>query len=264
MSLRNKSALVTGGIRGIGAAICEIFLENGLKNLAVLDLNSEDLSILKVWENKFPVASIKFYQVDVSNQEELEKCYVDFTQSIESLDQGLEQGLDIVVNCAGIFNESKFRQVIDVNLSGVIGSTLLAIEHMRLDKGKGRGGIVVNIASVVGLQPVSLMPSYSATKSGIITFTNCVAHNRDRLGIRFLTICPSNTDTKLGSENSRNVTFFEADKKIITEVIKSYKSQRPDEFAKAFLPVLEKGTSGSVWIIEGGELTEATAPKVLY
>ncbi|GAB0100466.1 Alcohol dehydrogenase [Sergentomyia squamirostris] len=259
MSLRNKSALVTGGIRGIGAAICEIFLENGLKNLAVLDLNSEDLSILKDWEKKFPQASIKFYQVDVSNQEELEKCYGDFTQSIESLDQGL----DIVVNCAGIFNESKFRQVIDVNLSGVIGSTLLAIEHMRLDKGKGRGGVVVNIASIGGLNPVSFMPTYSATKSGIITFTNCVAHNRDRLGIKFLTICPSFTDTKLTSENPRNVAYFEVDEKCITEFKKSGKFQSPDELAKAFLPVLEKGTSGSVWIIERGELREAIAPKVL-
>ncbi|GAB0100464.1 Alcohol dehydrogenase [Sergentomyia squamirostris] len=268
MSLSNKSALVTGGIRGIGAAICEIFLENDLKNLAVLDLNFEDLSILKDWEKKFPQASIKFYQVDVSNHEELEKCYGDFTQSIESLDpgldKGLEQGLDIVVNCAGIFNESKFRQVIDVNLSGVIGSTLLAIEHMRLDKGKGRGGVVVNIASIGGLNPVSFMPTYSATKSGIITFTNCVAHNRDRLGIKFLTICPSFTDTKLTSENPRNVAYFEVDEKCITEFKKSGKFQSPDELAKAFFPVLEKGKSGSVWIIEGGELIEATGPKVLY
>lgn len=218
MSFVNKSALVTGGTGGIGAAICEAFLKEGIKHLAALDLCSEEPKIVNEWKNKFPGVSITYFKVDVTSQKDLEKCYSEFTKGIENL--------DIVVNCAGIMDENLYRKTVEVNLCGVIGSTFVALDHMRIDKFKGKGGAIVNISSISGVQPLSVMPTYAASKQAVVTFTRCLAHGRDNMGIKFLTLCPGGTQTNLVKECFNMGHFYETDLNTIETLRSSYEMQR--------------------------------------
>lgn len=187
MSVLNKSALVTGAFGAIGGAICEEFLKNGLKYLAVLDIHDLEPKILSDWKFAYPNAVIKYFQVDVTSKEKLKQCYDEFVKIIPSL--------DIVVNSAGIFNEGDPSRVVNVNLNGVIESTRLAIEHMKI--GAGKGGIIINVSSCAGIIGLSGCPAYVASKIGIIGYTQAVAFGREELGIKFLTICPSVTNSEL-------------------------------------------------------------------
>uniref|UniRef100_A0A1B0CHV3 Putative 15-hydroxyprostaglandin dehydrogenase n=1 Tax=Lutzomyia longipalpis TaxID=7200 RepID=A0A1B0CHV3_LUTLO len=184
-----NSALVTGATGGVGQAICEQFLKYGIEDLAVVDLSAKEPSIVGKWRQKYSNTSITYFSVDVSCQDDLQRCYETFVKGIKSL--------DIVVNCAGIFNENHPRKMVEVNLCGTIGSTLLAMEYMRVNGAKGRGGVVVNISSIAGILPMSRAPTYSATKHAIVAFTRSLALGHNDKGIRFLTLCPGGVLTPL-------------------------------------------------------------------
>nr|KAG5689895.1 hypothetical protein BaRGS_023643 [Batillaria attramentaria] len=78
--------------------------------------------------------------------------------------------VDICVNNAGIVHETLWEKMIAVNMTAVIRGSQLALEHMRRDRG-GRGGIIVNTASIAGLGPYSSIPVYAATKHAVVGFT---------------------------------------------------------------------------------------------
>lgn len=187
MFLEHKAALVTGATGAIGLAICEEVLKSGIKNLAALDIHLQEPQSVKNLRNDFPKSVIEYFKVDVTSDEELQQCYKSFTNKVGYL--------DVVVNCAGLFNEKDYKNVLAVNLGGVIASTLFAIDYMRVDTGKGRGGIVLNISSLAGLDTYGDLPIYGATKHGVVAFTRAVSHEREKLGIKFLVLCPAATDS---------------------------------------------------------------------
>lgn len=96
----------------------------------------------------------------------------DCEQLIESFAHVVQKfgHIDIVINTAGIFNDKNVNETLLVNVGGVINATIISVNHMRRDKG-GNGGIVLNISSVTGLDPIHLMPVYSASKEAIVAFT---------------------------------------------------------------------------------------------
>uniref|UniRef100_A0A1B0D5Y8 Alcohol dehydrogenase n=1 Tax=Phlebotomus papatasi TaxID=29031 RepID=A0A1B0D5Y8_PHLPP len=250
----NKSALVTGASGAIGGAICEELLKNGIKYLAVLDMNSQEPKILSDWKKTYPSVSIKYFQVDVTSREELEKCYSEFTKAVPSL--------DIVINCAGIFNEKDPTRVINVNLNGVIESTRFAIDHMRIDTGKGKGGTIINISSVSGLNVFSGSPAYSASKFGVVAYTRALAHGRDHLGIKFLVLCPSGTDSAFYERAFSTKYLFMTTEETVAKRRKLLPAQSPSEVGKATVEIMQIGKSGSVWTIRNGELAEEELPAI--
>ncbi|XP_055687578.1 alcohol dehydrogenase 1-like [Lutzomyia longipalpis] len=254
MSLNGKSALITGATGAIGESICVELLKNGVTHLAAIDISSVEPVVVAKWRKNYPEASIRYFQVDVSSQEELEKCFKDFTKNLRSL--------DIVVNCAGIFNENIPKTVIDVNLTGVILSSIIAIEYMRKDTGRGMGGVVLNIASIAGLNACSTAPTYSATKHAVVAYTRALAHERDYLGIKFLTLCPGCTDTKLFA-NVFEFGFLTSKEKD-SSLLNSYGVQSPEAVGKASVKYILEGKTGSVWIIEDNEIQEAPVPEIKF
>ncbi|XP_055700554.1 fat body protein 2-like [Phlebotomus papatasi] len=247
MSVLNKSALVTGASGAIGGAISEEFLKNGLKYLAALDIHDLEPKILSDWKCAYPNAVIKYFQVDVTSKEKLKQCYDEFLKMIPSL--------DIVVNSAGIFNEGDPSRVVNVNLYGVIESTRLAIEHMKI--GVGKGGTVINISSHAGLIGLSSCPAYVASKIGVIGYTRAVAFGREELGIKFLTLCPTVTNSELYENAFQPGHLFMASEKSIA-LAKELISQSPVDVAKATMNIMLNAKNGSVWVLRMGQLSEAT------
>ena len=194
-----RVALVTGGTRGIGAAISIKLKESGYKVAAIYAGNDEVATKFSK-ENKIAV-----FKWSIANYEE---CIA----GIKSVEDELGD-IDILVNNAGITRDGMFhkmsqeqwRDVINVNLNGLFNMT-----HPLWDKMRARGfGRIVNISSINGQKGQLGQANYSAAKAGELGFTKSLALEGARKGITVNAICPGyiNTDmVKVMSEKAIEAT----------------------------------------------------------
>ncbi len=194
-----RVALVTGGTRGIGAAISIKLKESGYKVAATYAGNDEVATKFSK-ENK-----IAIFKWSIANYEE---CIA----GIKSVEDKLGE-IDILVNNAGITRDGMFhkmsqeqwRDVINVNLNGLFNMT-----HPLWDKMRARGfGRIVNISSINGQKGQLGQANYSAAKAGELGFTKSLALEGARKGITVNAICPGyiNTDmVKAMSEKAIEAT----------------------------------------------------------
>lgn len=113
---------------------------------------------------EYPRQKIEFFKTDVTDQDNVKRS---FQAAVAKF-----QFIDVVIGNAGIFDENYPEKTIHVNLLGVMHTTYAAIDVMSTANG-GRGGIVCNIASVLGFDHIYSMPAYVASKHGVIGFTRC-------------------------------------------------------------------------------------------
>lgn len=129
-------------------------------NNAVETLNAE-----------YPRQNVEFIKTDVTDNDNVKRSFQEAVAKFKFI--------DVVVGNAGILDEAQPERTIRVNLLGVMNSTYAAIDTMSTTSG-GRGGIVCNIASVLGVDHLFSIPAYTASKHGVIGFTRCfgvgVAH----------------------------------------------------------------------------------------
>lgn len=166
--LNGKTAVITGGSRGIGAAIAEKFASLGA-NIAIIDMSAAD----EFKANLADTYNIKaeVYQCDVSDTNSCKETVAKITEDFG--------GVDILVNNAGItrdnliltMEEEDFDKVIDVNLKGCF-NMIKACGRSFIRKKYGK---IINIASISGLIGLPGQANYSASKAGIIGLTKAVA-----------------------------------------------------------------------------------------
>ena len=170
MELKGKNALVTGGCRGIGRAICLALAEKGA-NVAVHFLKNDeaaDVTIKKIIEIGVRAEKV---QADVR----------DFAQVLDMMKTVKKSlgGLQILVNNAGLsganssllsIEEAEWREVLDVNLSGVFSSCRAAVMEFPQDLKK-----IVNISSIAGKMGGTIGCHYAASKAGVIGMTFALA-----------------------------------------------------------------------------------------
>ncbi|XP_047463876.1 15-hydroxyprostaglandin dehydrogenase [NAD(+)]-like [Mugil cephalus] len=192
MALDGKVAIVTGGAMGIGKAITEILLQNGAK-VALLDVNTAaGESLAEALNKQYGAGQTLFLSCNVESEEQIKAA---FQKTADTFG-----GFDILCNNAGILDESTWEKTVSVNLMGVIRGTYVALEHMNKLSG-GRGGVIVNTASMAGLGPFLSCPVYTAAKSGVVGFTRAMAAASEvsGYGIRFNALCPGFVQTDLMS-----------------------------------------------------------------
>jgi acetoacetyl-CoA reductase len=194
-----RVALITGGTRGIGAAISIKLKEAGYKVAAIYAGNDE---VANEFSKKNKIAIFKW---SIANYEE---CVA----GIKSVEEELG-AIDILVNNAGITRDGMFhkmskeqwRDVINVNLNGLFNMT-----HPLWDGMRARGfGRIVNISSINGQKGQLGQANYSAAKAGELGFTKSLALEGARKGITVNAICPGyiNTDmVKAMSEKAIEAT----------------------------------------------------------
>ncbi|KAK7089260.1 15-hydroxyprostaglandin dehydrogenase [NAD(+)]-like [Littorina saxatilis] len=195
MKLEGKGVFLTGGAMGIGRAVMELLLQSGARVL-FCDVSEEVGSTTRqeLWST-YPESDVIFVQCDVSNATQLTEA---FQRAV------MEFGaVEVCINNAAIMDERVWEKMIDINQVGVIRGSYLALEHMRRDKG-GRGGVIINTASVLGLhygQWTWAVPVYSSSKRAIIAFTTSWASNPDQgqQGVRWGVVCPDGTVTAINS-----------------------------------------------------------------
>ena len=197
IDLKGKTALVTGGTAGIGQQIVKTLILAGAHvvfmgtNLERGQATLSDCQTLAKSDQK-----IVFKQVDVANFNAVQESLAQIYQQFENI--------DILVNCAGItkdklllkMTEEDWDAVIDVNLKSAFNLSKGVIRQMM----KNRYGKIINISSVVGLTGNPGQVNYSASKSGMIGFTQSLAKELASRNICVNCIAPGFIATKMTDE----------------------------------------------------------------
>ncbi|XP_026299150.1 uncharacterized protein LOC724838 [Apis mellifera] len=243
-NIKNKTALITGGTVGLGLIYAKRLLENGAKCVALLDLSSSPgQQTVNNLEKEFGKGKAIFYACDVSNINEFEAV---FKKVVNDLN-----GLDIVINNAGIYNDKKWEQTMCINVGGVIQGSLLAFDHMSKLKG-GKGGTIVNIASIVALDIIYSNPVYCASKHFVLAFSRSLARYYNNTGIRILIMCPGVTTTSL-LENPLSKSFDFVTQNDFYNCLGKDIPQTPEHVGNAMVKLIEKGKNEAVWVCKEGK-----------
>lgn len=235
MALNGKIAVVTGAAQGIGKAMTEKLLQNGAK-VALLDVNeTEGNNLMEALEKVYGRERTLFHICDVESEEQIKAA---FEKTAETFG-----GIDILCNNAGILNETAWEKTVSINLMGVIRGTYLALEHMNKLTG-GRGGVIVNTASMAGLGPLLSCPVYTATKHGVIGFTRAMASasTASGYGIRVNAVCPVFVQTDLFSTIPSNLGPYSHLADETQQVIEKFRVLSASEVADCLLELVTDET----------------------
>jgi 3-oxoacyl-[acyl-carrier protein] reductase len=182
-SLKGKTALVTGGSRGIGAAIVRELAAAGASVVVGYRSGGEEAEAIA------GEVGGRAVQADVADPAEARRL----------VDEAGE--LDILVNNAGLtrdgllarMSDDDWRAVLDTNLGGVFHTCRAVARGMM----KRRAGAIVNVSSIVGLHGNPGQTNYSASKAGIIGFTKALARELGNRGVRANVVAPGYVTTRL-------------------------------------------------------------------
>ncbi|XP_011882864.1 PREDICTED: peroxisomal hydratase-dehydrogenase-epimerase-like [Vollenhovia emeryi] len=247
MKIQGKTVLITGGANGIGYCTARELLQSGAKAIAIVDLpDSNGESAVAELEKEFGAGHAFFLVGNVANAKQLAGC---FKKAIESFGT-----LDIVINNAGVMNDAEWEPMVDINYKGVVSGTILGLNHMGRHKG-GKGGTIVNMSSIVGLQGNPLAPIYAGTHFAVVGFTSSLVTFYDKTGVRVLIICPGLTTTGLASKfmSSKVYAMDLLDDEIAANEMTTMESQSPEHVASAIVELIEKGKNGAVFVSENNQ-----------
>lgn len=242
--LSGKTAVVTGGSRGIGRAIALKLA--GLGANIVLNYNNSIGAVEEVIkEIEAAGGTATAVQGDVSVFQDAEKIVKTAVEKFGSL--------DILVNNAGItkdglllrMKEEDFDRVIDVNLKGAFN----CIRHASAIMLKQRSGRIINISSVVGITGNAGQVNYAAAKAGIIGVTKSAAKELASRGITVNAVAPGYIDT------SMTEVLAEKTKELILGSIPLKRMGRPEDVAEAVAFLASESAAyitGQVIHVDGG------------
>ena len=193
-NLKNKTAIITGGSKGIGKGIVEKFAENGA-NIAFTCVKMSDSSIELEKQLESLGVKAKVYESDAADYDSALKLAEDVLNDFGSI--------DVLVNNAGItkdnllmrMSEEDFNDVMKINMNSVFNNTKAVLRQML----KQRNGSIINLSSVVGVKGNAGQSNYSSSKAGIIGFTKSVALELGSRNIRCNAIAPGFIETEMTS-----------------------------------------------------------------
>ena len=189
MNFKNKIVLVTGGSSGIGKATIDLFVKNQATVINIDKYNPKNSS-----------TDVKFYNVDVSNEQNVIDCVSDIVRKYEKI--------DILVNSAGVTARNAlennptdydiWKRVLEVNLNGTYLVSREVVKNMIDNK----NGSIVNLSSIMG-QVVypdllnSLTSPYPSSKGGVLQYTKNLASHVAKNGVRVNCVSPAFIKTDL-------------------------------------------------------------------
>lgn len=251
-SLAGKRAAVTGGGRGIGAAIARTLAESGAevtilgRTISTLDQHAESL--------RRDGLNIKVAPVDVTDEANVAQAFAKLGQ------------IDILINNAGIAHVAPFEatsvadweRVFRVNVLGAVLCSQQVLPKM-VERKSGR---IVNIASTAGLKGYTRLSAYTASKHALIGMTRALALETATTGVTVNAVCPTYTETDMTAEGIKSIsarlqTTAEEARKQLTKQIPQGEMAKPEQVAAAVLWLcLEQAASvtGVALPIAGGEV----------
>lgn len=244
MQLKGKTAVVTGGSRGIGKAIALQLAAKGA-NVVVNYTSSREAALAVVDEIEAMGVSGKAVKADVSKGEEVENLVNEVLNTFGSI--------DILVNNAGIardnliirMTEQEFDEVINTNLKGAFICTK-SIARVMI---KQKSGKIINVSSVVGIIGNAGQSNYAAAKAGLIGFTKSMAKELAKRGINVNAVAPGFIETDMTLKLPEKV------KEEFQKNIPLMRAGKPEDIAKVVLFLASEYSdyiTGQVIHIDGG------------
>jgi NAD(P)-dependent dehydrogenase (short-subunit alcohol dehydrogenase family) len=191
----NKVVIVTGGALGIGRACATAFAREGAR-VTIADINADAGSETLRAIQTTPGQSAHLVVGDLARSNECQRVV---RETVEHFG-----GIDVLVNNVGIqplnsyqraedTTEEMWDQILNVNLKSYFLMSKYALPEIR----KRGGGVVINTASVQGLQSQRLVPAYAASKGGVLSLTRQMALDYAVDHIRVLAVCPGTIETEM-------------------------------------------------------------------
>ncbi len=184
MMNNKKTALVTGGAKGIGSAICRALAIDGYK--IAINYNSSQNEAVELKNELSAITEVEVFKADVSDSKQVKEMFSEIEKVFG--------GVDVLVNNAGIAGQMLFtditdemwQKMINVNLSGAFYCCREALKFM-INKKSGR---IINIASMWGETGASMEVHYSASKAGLIGLTKALAKEVGLSGVTVNAVSP--------------------------------------------------------------------------
>ena len=242
--LKGKSAIITGGVRGIGRAIAEEFCKNGA-DVVIGFRSNQEAAEKTARELKAYGTRVLVVQGDVADPAYGEKLAATAKEAFGKV--------DILVNNAGITRDmlmmkmspEDFKTVIDTNLNGTFYCTK-AVTPLMI---KQKSGTIINLSSVVGVKGNPGQVNYAASKAGIIGLTLSAAKELGRRNITVNAIAPGFIDTEMTE------VLTEEQKKRMLEAVSLGRLGKPEDIAKTAVFLASEGgayITGQVLSVDGG------------
>jgi len=242
--LKGKSAIITGGVRGIGKAVAEEFCKSGA-GVVLCFKDSVAAAEETLKELSASGSNVELLQGDVSDPE--------FAKEAVKRAKEVFGSVDILVNNAGITNdkllikmtEDDFKNVIDTNLNGAF----YFLKEASLVMIKQRYGRIINMSSVAGVRGSAGQINYSASKAGVIGMTLAAAKELGRRGITVNAIAPGYVDTDM------TAVLTQEQKDALLSSVSLGRAGSPHDIAKTALFLASEDAcyiTGQVICVDGG------------
>ncbi len=190
--LKDQVAIITGGTRGIGRGVAELFAKQGAK-VIITGRSAQNSAADEINSAISPDNAVKYIGCDMADRAAI-------TALIESVLKDYGR-IDILINNAGITEDTLFIRMSDEQWNSVIDTNLNALFHITQPvvkaMSKQKSGAIVNMSSVVGLHGNPAQVNYATTKAGLIGFTKSLAKEYGRRGIRVNAIAPGFIRTEM-------------------------------------------------------------------
>ncbi len=211
--MKGKSAIVTGGTKGIGFAIAEALVKEGA-NVLVCGRGREDVQ--RAAESLLQLGKVEAVSCDVRIEDHVKMVFEHCTAAFG--------GFDILVNNAGVgyfgktveeMSGDEFRQTLETNLFGVFYACHYAVPHLK----KRGGGYIINISSLAGQNAHPRMAAYNASKFGLNGFSEALMQEVRQDNIKVSYICPGSVNTSFGGDTPSDEKAWQLQPADIAEVV---------------------------------------------
>lgn len=245
-----KIAVIAGGAEGIGLAAGKQLLCEKANHVVLLGLDtSKGLDAVNMMNCAFGKNKCTFIKCDIANKNEIQDVIGNIKTQF--------QMVDIFINTAGIWDETKWEDELRINLIGAINFNLALMKCFPQSN-----ATVINFCGVQGLQHFPPSPIFAAEHAGIIHFSQSLGHpnNYKTIGLRIMTLCTGSTTCTEFLNGVDGKMLTSAMGKDLHDCLEESQKQKPDACGKAVVELVKYGTPGSIWVIEGSRLVYLDLP----
>lgn len=211
--MQGKTAIVTGGTKGIGFAIAESLVKS---ECSVLICGRGREAVQTAAEDLLKLGKAEAVSCDIRNEEHVRMLFEHCAEAFG--------GVDILINNAGVgffgktveeTSAAEFKQTLETNLFGTFYACHHAIPHLK----KRGGGYIINISSLAGQNAHPKMAAYNASKFGLNGFSEALMQEVRQDNIKVSYICPGSVNTSFGGDTPTETKAWQLQPEDIAEVV---------------------------------------------